>query len=237
MKKEYGYFTKSGYRITERETPRHWYNYLYNDEYITFVSQVGFGQGFAQDEMGRRIQVVDDRAVYLVEGKDFWQATGVTFESKYDGCQDLDVSRRLMREAKTVRYVDDIILTWYHPREGSISTEWPYPMMRNYWRLATDMFWEASIELSSQEEYLWEQYKQKIVRDSGTSLWRVNAYSNEQQRELGKIIRPIRPYFSYKYAPDKRTAFLFLAVKYLGVRNAALIVANIRKLKHIALGR
>lgn len=169
--------------------------------------------------------------------RDFWQTTGVTFESKYDGCQDLDVSRRLMRGAKTVRYVDDIILTWYHPREGSISTEWSYPMMRNYWRLVTDMFREARIELSSQGEYLWEQYKQKIVRDSGTNLWRVNAYSNEQQRELGKIIRPIRPYFSYKYAPDKRTAFLFLAIKYLGVRNAALIVASIRKLKHIALGR
>lgn len=84
MKKEYGYFTKSGYRITERETPRHWYNYLYNDEYITFVSQVGFGQGFAQDEMGRRIQVVDDRTVYLTEGKDFWQATGLPVQKELE---------------------------------------------------------------------------------------------------------------------------------------------------------
>ena len=75
--KEYGHFTPSGYRITERETPRHWYNYLYNDEYITFVSQVGFGQGFAQDEMGRRIQVVDDRMVYIAEGKEFWLTTGL----------------------------------------------------------------------------------------------------------------------------------------------------------------
>lgn len=80
MNKEYGHFTQSGYRITERETPRHWYNYLYNDEYITFVSQVGFGQGFAQDEMGRRIQVVDDRTVYIAEGEEFWQATGLPMQ-------------------------------------------------------------------------------------------------------------------------------------------------------------
>ena len=51
MNKEYGHFTQSGYRITERETPRHWYNYLYNDEYITFVSQVGC---FLQDLFGKK---------------------------------------------------------------------------------------------------------------------------------------------------------------------------------------
>ena len=78
--KEYGHFTENGYRITERETPRHWYNYMYNDEYITFTSQVGFGQGFAQDSMGRRIMLVDDRAIYIADEDCFWQANGLPIQ-------------------------------------------------------------------------------------------------------------------------------------------------------------
>ena len=40
--KEYGYFRNQGseFVITTPNTPRHWYNYLYNDSYITFTSQV-----------------------------------------------------------------------------------------------------------------------------------------------------------------------------------------------------
>ena len=83
--KEYGYFSQKNYVITDRETPRHWYNYLYNDEYICFISQVGFGMGFAQDKMGRRLNAVDDRAVYIVEGESYWQATGLPV---YDEVED-----------------------------------------------------------------------------------------------------------------------------------------------------
>lgn len=75
--KAYGYFSDKTFVITDRDTPRHWYNYFFNDEYVTFVSQVGFGQGLAQDQMGRRIQVVDDRAVYIADGTRFWVATGL----------------------------------------------------------------------------------------------------------------------------------------------------------------
>ena len=82
--KEYGHFTENGYKITERETPRHWYNYLYNDEYVTFISQVGFGQGLAQDPMGRRIMPVDDRAVYIADGECFWQANGLPIQLPLD---------------------------------------------------------------------------------------------------------------------------------------------------------
>lgn len=77
---KYGYFTDKGYKIIERETPRHWYNYMYNDEYITFTSQVGFGQGFAQDSLGRRITVVDDRALYVTDEEMFWQANGLPIQ-------------------------------------------------------------------------------------------------------------------------------------------------------------
>ena len=83
--KEYGHFSEKTYVITDRETPRHWYNYLYNDEYICFISQVGFGMGFAQDKMGRRLNAVDDRAVYIVEGESYWQATGLPV---YDEVED-----------------------------------------------------------------------------------------------------------------------------------------------------
>ena len=56
--KTYGHFENKNFVITKRDIPRNWYNYLYNDEYETFVSQVGFGQGLAQDNLGRRIKLV-----------------------------------------------------------------------------------------------------------------------------------------------------------------------------------
>lgn len=165
---------------------------------------------------------------------DFWQKTGILFDSQYDGCQDFDISRKLMQHAKTVHYVDDIILTWYHPREGSISTAWSYTMMRNYWRLTADILCEAKNELSGPWQ---EKYTKKIINSSRNSLWRLTNYTTEQQQEINAIIKPIRSCFKPKYAPDKRTAFLYFTVKHFGARNAAIIIRVMRKLKHIALGR
>lgn len=82
--KSYGYFSDKSYVITDRNTPRHWYNYLYNDEYITFVSQVGFGQGLSQDVKGRRISPVTDRNIYICDEKQFWQATGLPVHEAAD---------------------------------------------------------------------------------------------------------------------------------------------------------
>lgn len=67
--KEYGYWSEDGseYVITERKTPRHWYNYLFNDTYNAFASQVGFGEGFCQDDMGNRVELVADRCLYIVD--------------------------------------------------------------------------------------------------------------------------------------------------------------------------
>ena len=59
--KQYGCFKNKSYIVTDRNTPRHWYNYLYNEEYVTFVSQVGFGQGIAQDGKGVRVVVIKTR--------------------------------------------------------------------------------------------------------------------------------------------------------------------------------
>lgn len=102
---EYGYFDKNGYVITDRNTPRHWLNYLYNDEYITSVSQVGFGQGFAQDCKGHRIGVVSDRAIYIFDGERIWQANGLPIQKNLQhylckhcvGYTDINISFRSIR--------------------------------------------------------------------------------------------------------------------------------------------
>lgn len=86
--KEYGYFAHDGreYVITERKTPRHWYNYYFNDTYISFASQVGFGEGFCQDELGNRIRLITDRCLYLVnhETGAFHTANGLPVQKEYD---------------------------------------------------------------------------------------------------------------------------------------------------------
>lgn len=86
MDDRYGHFSETGneYIITNPETPRHWFNYLWNDDYITFISQVGYGEGFAQDKMANRAMPVADRNVFLVEGDDFWTANGLPVTKQYD---------------------------------------------------------------------------------------------------------------------------------------------------------
>ena len=165
---------------------------------------------------------------------DFWKESEVLFQSRYDGCQDWDVSRRLMRQAKTVRYVDDIILTWYHPREDSISTKCSFPMMKNCWRLTTDVLFEAFSELDDTEI---ESYEKKLIQNNSDKLWRMTDYSEEQQREIQEIIAPIRKSLKREYAPDRRTAFLFFLVRHFGCEHAATVCIIIRKLKHMVFRR
>lgn len=102
---QYGHFCNNGYKITERNIPRHWYNYLFNDEYITYVSQVGFGKGFAQDDKGCRLPIVEDRAVYISDGERVWQATGLPVQRNLQhyhcfhgiGYTDIAVNHRAVR--------------------------------------------------------------------------------------------------------------------------------------------
>ncbi len=76
--KWYGHFNADdSFTITEPETPRHWYNYFFNDEYVTFTSQTGFGEGLAQDDMGRRILLISNRNVFLSEKDSFWSLFGL----------------------------------------------------------------------------------------------------------------------------------------------------------------
>ncbi|MBO4886400.1 MAG: hypothetical protein J5602_13900 [Clostridia bacterium] len=84
----YGAFQDDGraYKITERKTPRHWYNYFYNDTYNAFASQVGFGEGFAQDDLGNRVLMVRDRMLYIVdaESRGWFSANGLPISRSYD---------------------------------------------------------------------------------------------------------------------------------------------------------
>ena len=86
--KEYGHWSPDGkeYIITERKTPRHWYNYFFNDEYISFASQVGYGEGFCQDDLGKRVKLVTDRCVYVCDREEntFHTAVGLPIREKYD---------------------------------------------------------------------------------------------------------------------------------------------------------
>jgi len=83
--KWYGHYEKNGGRfvITEPETPRHWYNYFFNDDYVSFTSQVGFGEGFAQDNMGNRIPVLSNRNVFLSENGKAWSVCGLPMKYGY----------------------------------------------------------------------------------------------------------------------------------------------------------
>ena len=86
--KEYGHWSKDGkeYVITGRKTPRHWYNYMFNNSYVGFVSQVGFGDGFCQDKYSTRVKMITDRCLYITDKQHgTWHtANGLPIYAKYD---------------------------------------------------------------------------------------------------------------------------------------------------------
>ncbi|MCX7708362.1 MAG: hypothetical protein N2484_00770 [Clostridia bacterium] len=91
MSEAYGFFSAEGkeFTITTPKIPRHWYNYMWNDSYISFCSQVGFGEGFAQDSAGRRIHLISNRNLYVldVENRNFWTANALPVRKHYRGYQ------------------------------------------------------------------------------------------------------------------------------------------------------
>ena len=86
MTKEYGHYLENGidFEITEADIPRNWYNYLWNDSYITFTSQVCAGESFVQDNLGRRIKLVRDRGFFITEGDSSWGIGGLPVNEKRD---------------------------------------------------------------------------------------------------------------------------------------------------------
>ena len=71
--KEYGYFLDNGkdFLITEPNIPRNWYNYLWNDNYVTFISQTGAGESLLQDDLGRRQKLVPPDLIVIAHLCDF----------------------------------------------------------------------------------------------------------------------------------------------------------------------
>ena len=82
----YGHFRDDGeeFVITRADIPRNWYNYLWNDRYISFISQTGMGDGFFQDPLGRRLPLLRDRCAFILEGDAHWGVSGLPVEEQRD---------------------------------------------------------------------------------------------------------------------------------------------------------
>ena len=86
MDRKYGYFSEDGkrYNIITPNIPRNWYNYIWNDRYITFTSQVGAGESFLQDALGRRIGLIKDRSFFIHEGDKPYGICGLPVNEERD---------------------------------------------------------------------------------------------------------------------------------------------------------
>lgn len=123
--KEYGYFQNEGreFVITTPNTPRHWYNYLFNDNYVTFTSQVGYGEGIVQGKLGRRILLADSRQVYIkdTENQDFWTVNGIPAYREYEDFKCIH----------GIGYTE--IKSRYHGIEGSFRLFVPQDALEEIW--------------------------------------------------------------------------------------------------------
>lgn len=83
----YGQFSEDGYEyvINTTRTPRQWYNYMWNENYISLVSQTGQGQAFSQDKLGNRQQAVLERMCFISDTAtgDYWNINGLTPSDDY----------------------------------------------------------------------------------------------------------------------------------------------------------
>ncbi len=123
MKNKYGDFLPDGdgFRITTPDIPRNWYNYLWNDNYITFVSQTGAGEGFLQDRMGRRIGLVAERGLYLLRGTgeghfgESWGISGLPVEQENESYECVHVPGAT--SIRTKKNAISSSVTFFVPRE------------------------------------------------------------------------------------------------------------------------
>ena len=69
-------FSKKGdeVHIDEARLPRHWYNYLWNENYVALVSHLAQGYSLSQDKMGNRIDLVSRRMLFIRDKntKEYW---------------------------------------------------------------------------------------------------------------------------------------------------------------------
>lgn len=86
MLNKYGDFNERGdeFIINTPDIERNWYNYFFTDNYITFTSQTGAGEGFLQDSLGNRLKVVRERGTYAVCDGEGWSLCGLPVYDKPD---------------------------------------------------------------------------------------------------------------------------------------------------------
>jgi len=81
LKTNCGRFIDNGnaFEMNTPDAPRDWYNYLWNERYVSLCSQTAKGESLTQDSMGRRIEIVFNRMFFLRDqrtGK-FWSLNGL----------------------------------------------------------------------------------------------------------------------------------------------------------------
>ncbi|OGV41116.1 MAG: hypothetical protein A2X48_12210 [Lentisphaerae bacterium GWF2_49_21] len=89
LKTNCGRFIDNGmaFEINTPDTPRDWYNYLWNENYVAIFSQTAKGESLTQDKMGRRIEMVFNRMLLLRDqrtGK-FWSLNGLPVDQFSSG--------------------------------------------------------------------------------------------------------------------------------------------------------
>ncbi len=91
--KKYGEFKENGweYHIYEPETPKPWFNYLFNDKFHSIISQTAGGFNYAVDPKVNRILRYDNidndlggRYLYIKDDKSVWSAGWQPVKEKLD---------------------------------------------------------------------------------------------------------------------------------------------------------
>ncbi|NOX61301.1 MAG: hypothetical protein GXP42_05060 [Chloroflexi bacterium] len=76
-----GFFSDDGreYIISVPRAPRHWFNYLWNQDYVGLISQVGQGESLLQDACGHRVALIAARMLFIrdAETHHFWTANAL----------------------------------------------------------------------------------------------------------------------------------------------------------------
>ena len=83
---KFGDFADGGkvFEIDTPDIPRNWYNYFWEDNFVSFTSQAGIGQAFLQDKMTNRIRPILERGAYIVVDDKGWNLAGLPVHEKPD---------------------------------------------------------------------------------------------------------------------------------------------------------
>ncbi len=192
MDRKYGYFSEDGkqYHIVTPDIPRNWYNYLWNNNYITFTSQTGAGDSFIQDDMGRRVVLVKDRGFFIIENGKSHGICGLPVDEERDAylCTHKRGASRVHTEKGGI--VTDVDISVPVSADGEL------------WRVKVKNTSEESRELSV-VGFCLTDFDGAYVRQG------YNMGVSDLDRELGAIVS--EKYSSFGSA-EKRSVFAYMAL-------------------------